>query len=247
MDGVLWRDKQAIGDLPKIFNRIADLGLKVLFATNNATRNTAEYQEKLAGFGVHVDLCQIVNSAMACGEMLKERFPKGGKLYIIGSRSLINTLAEYGFESAPADEPVQAVVAGLDREISYNKLCNATRQIYHGALFIGTNPDRTFPTPDGLIPGAGSILAAIEAATYMQPIIAGKPSPLMYQLAMKQLDTLPHETIAIGDRYDTDIVGGQRAGLKTALVLSGVDDTSQSDKWITPPDIIAQNLSELIM
>jgi 4-nitrophenyl phosphatase len=247
MDGVLWRDNQAIGDLPSIFTRISDLGLRVVLATNNATKNVVEYQEKLAGFGVRIAAEQIVNSAMACGDMLQDRFPHGGKLYIVGSPNLVDTLQSYGFESAAEGEPVLAVVAGLDIQITYTKLRNATLQIYKGALFVGTNPDRTFPTPDGLIPGAGSILAAIKAATYIEPVIAGKPSPLMYNIAIKLLDTLPRDTIAIGDRFDTDIVGGQRAGLKTALLLSGVEDPSMSTNWIPEPDIVIKDLSELIL
>ncbi len=89
----------------------------------------------------------------------------------------MSSLESYGFQSATEGESVLAVVAGLDRQISYAKLRNATLQIYQGALFLGTNPDRTFPTPEGLVPGAGSILAALESATYVKPVIAGKPSP----------------------------------------------------------------------
>jgi 4-nitrophenyl phosphatase len=247
MDGVLWRDKEPIGELPEIFARIKELGLKVVLATNNATKNVAEYQEKLNGFGVTIEEWQIVNSSMACGSYLREQFPKGGKIYAVGSQSLKDTLQHYGYEIATEGEPVIAVVAGLDRQISYTKLRNATIQIYHGALFIGTNPDRTFPTPEGLVPGAGSILAAIEAATYKAPIIVGKPSPLLYELAIERLKTLPGETIAIGDRYDTDIIGGIQAGLKTALLLSGVENESNSSQWKPAPDIIAQDLTELLL
>ena len=246
MDGVLWRDKQPIGNLASIFKRIADLGLKVVLATNNGTKNVTEYQEKLDGFGVTLKEWQIINSAMACGSYLQEHFPQGGKLYVVGSPSLKDTLRNYGFEIVEEGVPVLAVVAGLDRQINYTKLRNATLQIYKGAVFIGTNPDRTFPTPEGLVPGAGSILAAIEAATYTPPIIVGKPSPLLYNLALERLGVNPQQIIAIGDRYDTDIAGGIRAGIKTALLLSGVEDASRSSEWIPAPDIIAQDLTELL-
>jgi 4-nitrophenyl phosphatase len=246
MDGVLWRDKESIGNLPEIFRRISELDLKVLLATNNATKKVTEYLDKLSGFGVDLEDWQVINSAIACGIYLKDKYPDGGKLYIIGASSLVSTLEGYGFQSAKDGEPVLAVVAGLDREINYSKLRNATIQIYKGALFLGTNPDRTFPTPEGLVPGAGSILAAIEAATYIEPIIAGKPSPLMYAIAMERLQTSPEETIAVGDRFDTDIVGGQRAGLRTALLLSGVESQTHSSEWIPEPDIIAQDLTDLL-
>lgn len=246
MDGVLWRDIQPIGDLPAIFSQINALGLKVILATNNATKNVSEYQNKLTGFGIHLEDWQIINSAMACGFYLKDNFPEGGKVFVVGSDSLKDTLLQYGFELAKEDEPVIAVVAGLDRQVNYSKLRNATIQIYHGAAFIGTNPDRTYPTPEGLVPGAGSILAAIEAATYVAPVIVGKPSPLLYNLALERLNTLPQQTIAIGDRFDTDIVGGQRAGLKTALLLSGVEDATKSSEWVPKPDFIATDLTDLL-
>jgi 4-nitrophenyl phosphatase len=246
MDGVLWREREPIGDLPAIFERISELGLKVLLATNNATKNVEEYLEKLSGYGVSLEEWQVINSAIACGIYLKDQFPAGGKLYIIGSPSLVAALESYGFQSAQEDEPVLAVVAGLDRQVSYAKLRNATIQIYKGALFLGTNPDRTFPTPEGLVPGAGSILAAIEAATYVKPIVAGKPSPLLYTIALERLHTPPSETIAIGDRFDTDIIGGQLAGLKTAMLLSGVETRANSSIWIPSPDIIAEDLTELL-
>jgi 4-nitrophenyl phosphatase len=246
MDGVLWRDKESIGNLPNIFRSISELGLKVLLATNNATKNVTEYLEKLSGFGVDLENWQVVNSAITCGIYLKDKYPAGGKLYIIGTPSLVSAIEGYGFQSAKDGEPVLAVVAGLDLQFNYSKLRNATIQIYKGALFLGTNPDRTFPTPEGLVPGAGSILAAIQAATYVEPIIAGKPSPLMYAIAMDRLQTSPEETIAVGDRFDTDIVGGQRAGMKTALLLSGVENQTNSSAWIPEPDIIAQDLTDLL-
>jgi 4-nitrophenyl phosphatase len=246
MDGVLWRDHEPIGDLPAVFTQISKLGLKVILATNNATKNVEEYLEKLSGFGVLLENWQVVNSGIACGIYLKEKYPSGGNIYIIGSSSLVEVLESYGFRSASEDESVLAVVAGLDRQINYTKLRNATVQIYKGAQFLGTNPDRTFPTPDGLVPGAGSILAAIEAATYVKPTIAGKPSPLMYAIAMQRLQTSPAETIAVGDRFDTDIIGGQMAGLKTAMLLSGVETLENASNWIPEPDIVARDLTELL-
>jgi 4-nitrophenyl phosphatase len=246
MDGVLWRDKEPIGNLPEVFKRISQLGLKVILATNNATKNISEYIEKLSSLGVNLEDRQIINSAIACGIFLKEKYPAGGKLFIIGTSSLVSTMEEYGFQSAKDGEPVLAVVAGLDREFDYQKLRNATIQIYKGALFMGTNPDRTFPTPEGLVPGAGSILAAIEAATYVEPVIAGKPSPLLYTIAMERLQSSAEDTIAVGDRFDTDIIGGQRAGMKTALLLSGVESRNNSSKWIPEPDIIAEDLTDLL-
>ncbi len=112
--------------------------------------------------------------------------------------------------------------------MTYQKLSRATLHIRAGAPFYGTNPDKTFPTPQGLVPGAGSILAAIEAATDVKPIIIGKPQPAMMYMALEKLGTLPEETLVVGDRLETDIAAGQAAGCKTALVLSGVSTKQQA-------------------
>jgi len=105
----------------------------------------------------------------------------------------------------------------MDRQVTYNKLKQATLLIRSGLPFIGTNPDRTFPTPQGLVPGSGAILAALEAATDQTPLILGKPSPEMYQVAMERMSVRPENTLVIGDRLETDIVGAQRLGCLTAL------------------------------
>jgi 4-nitrophenyl phosphatase len=138
------------------------------------------------------------------------------------------------------------VVVGIDRQLSYEKLCRATLLIRSGVPFIGANPDRTFPTPEGLIPGAGAILAAIETATSVKPLIMGKPSPAMYQLALERLGTSPAETLVVGDRLETDIAGAQVIGCRTALVLSGVTSEADAYAWQPPPDFIARNLASLV-
>ena len=244
MDGVLWKGNEPIGDLSKIFAGFAARGLKVALATNNATKSAQAFQEKLARYDVHVTTEQIVNSAGAVSALLHQAFPQGGPVYVVGEKGLLDSLAVYGFY--PAEEGVLAVVAGLDRQFTYQKMRTAALLIRKGIPFYGTNPDRTFPSPDGITPGAGSVLASIIAATDVQPIIAGKPEPFMLQLALQRLGTRPEETLAVGDRLDTDILGAQRAGLRTALVLSGVTTPEELQTWSPQPDLIAPTLSDLI-
>jgi 4-nitrophenyl phosphatase len=244
MDGVLWKDNQTIGDLPDIFSRIHSLNLKVILATNNAIRSNEMHQAKLAKFGVNVEDWQIVNSGMAVAYLLGKQFPNGGPIFILGERGLVDTLEKQGFYHA--ENNVQAVVGGYDRQITFEKFRRATILIRHGLPFIGTNPDRTFPTPEGLIPGAGSFLAFLEAASDVRPIIAGKPSPTLFQLAFERLVLDPLEILGVGDRLDTDILGGQRAGCRTALVLSGVTSKEELDCWEPKPDIVAPDLTALL-
>ncbi len=169
-----------------------------------------------------------------------------GAVFIVGENGIQRALEERGFTPIidPDDEttPV-AVVGSIDRSISYQKLRRATLHIRAGAPFYGTNPDKTFPTPQGLVPGAGSILAAIEAATDVKPIIIGKPQPAMMHMALERLGTTPEETLVVGDRLETDIAAGQAAGCKTALVLSGVSTRQQAKDWQPAPDFIVDGFS----
>lgn len=244
MDGVLWQGLQPIGDLPAIFSRIQQRGWKVALATNNATRTPLQYVERLAGFGVEVEPWQVVNSVDVVASYMANKYPSGGTVYVIGEEGITKALAEKGFTTG--DKNVLAVIAGMDRQLSYEKLSRATLLIRSGAPFIGTNPDRTFPVPEGLVPGAGAILAALEAATSVKPLIMGKPSPAIYQLALDRLETSAKETLVVGDRLETDIAGAQVIGCRSAVVLSGVTTPAEAQAWQPQPDIIAKDLASLV-
>lgn len=244
MDGVLWKDNEPIGDLKTIFLKINQKGLFTVLATNNATRTVEQYQEKVRGFGVELEPWQFVNSAHATVSYLRKTFPGGGPVFIVGSEALWNTLEEAGYYYC--EENVLAVVAGMDRVLTYEKLRRATLLIRSGVPFIGTNPDKTFPTPVGLTPGTGAILAAIQAACDKEPIICGKPAPEMYWVAMERMNILPNETLVVGDRAETDIIGAQAIGCRSALVLSGVTSKEQALAWMPPPDLIAADLNEVL-
>jgi len=244
MDGVLWRDQAPLLDIPAFFAQSAEIGLSVILATNNSTKTVDQYIEKLAHLGAQVRPEQIVNSSMASADYLKRLHPQGGPVFIVGESGLVDSLAAEGFYLA--EENVLAVVAGLDRQITYSKLNKASRLIRDGAPFIGTNPDRTFPTPTGLTPGSGSVLAFIEAASGVSPTIMGKPERYMFDVALRRLNLPPNSVLAVGDRMDTDIQGGQRAGCRTAVVLSGVSTLAEVQDWRPQPDLILDNLADLL-
>jgi 4-nitrophenyl phosphatase len=244
MDGVLWRGDQPIGDLPAVFDLIRRKSLLFTLATNNATMSIEQFVSKVANYGVHLQSFQVINSSEATAYYMKKRFPGGGAVFVIGEGGLIGALAEAGFYLAEKD--VLAVVAAMDRNLSYEKLARATLLIRAGTLFIGTNPDRTYPTPQGLVPGAGAILAALQAATDVEPLIIGKPQPEMYRLAMERMHVLPEETLVVGDRLETDIIGAQQLGCKTGLVLSGVTSADAASAWDPKPDFIEPDLTSLV-
>ena len=244
MDGVLWRENEPIGNLPEIFMKMSSANLKILLATNNSTRTPEQYQDKLANFGVSISPDQVITSGMATAYLLKKRFPQGEKVFIVGSEALKLTLKQYGFTHSEQD--VLAVVVSLTRDFDYQILSRAALLINAGADFVGTNPDVALPTPEGLLPGTGAILAFIEAATGKKPILAGKPYPTMMEMALEQLNLSPQEIIMVGDRLSTDIAFGQNAGCATGLVLSGISSLDEAKNWKPKVNLVCENLEKII-
>ena len=245
MDGVLWTDKKEIGDLHEIFESIRETGLTVLFGSNNATRTPEEYCEKLAGFGVQVKPEQFFTSGIATIYQLRKDFPGGPKVYVFGSPSLKKLLTENGIEVV--EENADVVLTSLDREISYEKISRAMIEICeHGAKFYATNTDSTFVTENGWRPGGGVMVNCVETCTGKKPFVIGKPNTVMIDMACQTYGLAPDEVMAVGDRYETDIAGGINYGARTALVLSGYE-TKDTVPFLDPkPDLICEDLSELI-
>ena len=248
MDGVLWHDSEPIGNLPEVFSAISRMGLKVAFATNNATKSVSEFQHKLSRFGVQVKPEQIVTSANAALRFISTHYAPASRVYVLGSNSLREQVHQKGFAVLDDQEPAVAdvVLVALDTEVNYQKLANAGFLIRNGAQFIATNTDATYPTPKGLMPGAGTIVAAVAAASGQEPLVIGKPQPTMFHQAMEIMGAQPYETLCVGDRLETDVLGGQNAGCPTALVLGGVSTLEQAQAWQPQPTIIAKDLSSLI-
>jgi 4-nitrophenyl phosphatase len=248
MDGVIWRGDAPIGDLPAIFQRIRERGLKFVFATNNGTRTSEQYVTRLQGFGVDVEPWQVITSAQAAAHGLSQKFPRGTKVFMIGEAGIRSALEENGFEVLSTEDAshAQAVLVGIDRQITFQKMAEATLLVRRGVPFYATNPDKTFPTPRGEVPGAGAWYSVIVTASGVEPIIAGKPFPFLMQLALEKLGTEKETTLVVGDRLETDIAAGQGVGCPTALVLSGVSSKIQAEAWQPAVDIVADDLTSLI-
>ncbi|MEW5941625.1 MAG: HAD-IIA family hydrolase [Chloroflexota bacterium] len=248
MDGVLWREDAPIGDLPKIFTRIRERGLKFVFATNNGTRTPEQYLEKFSELGVTVEPWQVITSALGVARMLKGEIPDGAPVFVIGGDGVKVALQEQGYKVIHTDEAekAQAVVMGIDREITFAKMREATLLVRRGIPFYATNPDKTFPTPRGEIPGAGAWISVIVTATGIEPIYAGKPFPYLMEMALERLGTKKENALVVGDRLETDIAAGQAVGCPTALVLSGVSTMEQANAWKPAPSLIVQDLEALV-
>ena len=256
MDGVLWRGDTPMPGLVDFFDtlRAADIGF--ILATNNATKTAAMYTERLARFGVAVLPQQILTSAEATASYLAGRFPSGSTIYVIGAKGLHDAVSAKGFRilsaadvhaGAKAAAPITAaaVVAGLSPDMTYHEIAMGVYLVNQGVPFIGTNPDTTFPSEIGSLPGAGALLAMIIAATNVEPIIIGKPGPIIFQEAVKRLGGDSSTVAMVGDRLSTDIQGAGAAGLRAILVLSGISTREEAEAGPVRPDYIFADITEL--
>lgn len=237
--------------LAAFFDTLRRLDIGFVLATNNATRTIAQYQEKLAGFGVAMPAEQILTSAEATAAYLADHYPADTPIYVVGEEGLHQAITNRGFPLLNDQSPTpnlqspSIVVAGLNRHACYDELATAALLIRAGAIFIGTNPDLTLPSERGQLPGAGSILAFLSAASGVEPFIVGKPGPVLYQEALKRLGSSPVDTVALGDRLETDIAGGYAAGIRTILALSGISTEADVAAGSLKPDWIFDDIAAL--
>jgi len=243
MDGVLWHGREPMPGLADFFQFLRQHDIRFVCATNNASTLAEKLAERLQGWGADVRPDEIVTSSSATADYLETLLPAGARLYVIGMEGLRVPLRTKGFEFA--EDNVEAVVVGIDWNVTYNHLKRAALNIRAGAKFIGTNNDRTFPNPEGIVPGNGALLAAIETATDVKPIVIGKPEPVLYQMALKSMNAVPEQTLVVGDRLETDILGAVRLDLRSALVLSGVTTREQLAASDYQPDGVFDDITDL--
>jgi 4-nitrophenyl phosphatase len=244
MDGVLYRGTEAIPGAREFLLFCRRIHVPFVLLTNNSTLTAAAYVDKLAGMNMEASEEEILPSAAATAAYLAGVAPPGSTVYIIGEEGIRTELESRGFLSRQ-DPSVDYVVVGWDRKLTWEKLKIATQAILGGATFIGTNPDRTFPSEEGILPGAGAIHAALEASTGMAPKIIGKPQAGIFQQALDRMGAPAATTASIGDRLETDILGAQRAGMPAILVLSGVTKTAPSSEEPVIPDLVFGDLGDV--
>lgn len=248
MDGVLWLDDTPLPGLIPFFDFLHRQDISFILATNNASKTPTQYVQKLARFGVTVNPENVLTSPLATAAYLQGELKPGAPVYVVGQEGLHEAMQQAGFVVLPdASQPAAVVIAGVDFTLTYDKLKYAALHIQRGARFVGTNGDLTFPGAEGELPGAGSILAAIQAATGVKPITIGKPERLMFDIAVAKMGSDPAHTAMLGDRLETDILGGQRAGIKTILVTTGIDNEATTHEKGIYPDAIFSGLEALIV
>ena len=251
MDGVLWHGMTPLPGLPDFFEKIKTLGLNWVFATNNSSKTREQYVEKFAGMGVTIDPAQVMTSAVATAHYMLDNFPAGANVYVMGGDGLHHDIADVGFNVLDDDDyrtPAQAVALGLNPAVTYEHMSIATIQIMqHGAKFIASNADSTYPSERGLLPGAGALVASIETSTEQKPVVVGKPYPIMYQQGLKLLGesaTLDN-TAMVGDRLNTDIAGAIGVGMRSVLVMSGITQPADLETTDLKPDYVVSDITAL--
>ncbi|MHC1600842.1 MAG: HAD-IIA family hydrolase [Candidatus Nezhaarchaeales archaeon] len=244
LDGCVYVGNKPISGVPEALKELRSRGVRILFFTNNATKTPEEYLEKLMSMGIEASLNEIMTSSIIAASYIKRAYGPS-RIYVVGTKALEEVIKSYGHEVVDSNSNV--VVVGLDFDFNYQKLSKASREIRRGASFIATNADATIPVENDVLPGAGSIVKAIEVASGVKPIIVGKPSRIALKEALLRLQLKPEEVLVVGDRPETDVKMGKRLKCKTALVLTGV--TKERDVGTLPeklkPDFVIKSLRGL--
>lgn len=242
MDGVLWRGSKYLPGVKDFFATLRSRNLPFQMVTNNATASPASTVGRLSALEVDISESEVLTSAYATAQYLRSVLYEGASVFAIGEDAVLDALKQAGFQIQNEPDSVQAVIVGFDREISWKKLAQAAFAIQSGALFIGTNPDVSFPTERGQAPGNGAFVLALEAATNVKPVIVGKPEAQMFTQAVEHMGVDPAAALMLGDRLETDILGAQQVGIATALLLTGVTDRQQSEASEIKPDFVFEDL-----
>jgi 4-nitrophenyl phosphatase len=238
LDGVLWRGAMPIPGAAEAVARLRAHGDRVAFLTNNAAPTVAEHLAKLAGMGVEASAEELLTSAQAAATLL----PSGATALACAGPGVREALAARGVRTVDAG-PADAVVVGWHLECDFSRLARAADAVRRGARLIGTNEDATFPTPDGLLPGAGALLAAVAYASEARPEVAGKPHPPMRRLIGERIGSV---ATVVGDRPSTDGELARALGARFGLVLSGVTGEGELDGLRPVPDVVAPDLGALV-
>lgn len=246
LDGTLMHGTRPIPHAAEAVRTARDRGLKIGFVTNNASRTPEQAVAHLDTVDVEAAPEEIASSPQIAVQLLAEHAPAGSTILVLGADGLMQAVASAGFTPVREDgDEVTAVVQGFSPDLGWAQLAEGGYALRRGIPWIATNTDATLPTERGIAPGNGALVQALVHATGRTPLVAGKPEPAMFSLAAKALGA--RRPLAVGDRLDTDIEGGNRAGIDTLLVLTGVDsiETALRAEPVRRPTWILPDLSSL--
>lgn len=243
MDGVLVTGGTPIPGANEFIARLRERGAKFLVLTNNSKYTPGDLAFRLAGGGLDIQAENIFTSAMATARFLAAQRPNG-TAYVIGESGLTWAIHSAGYVITERDPDY--VVLGEALNYSLEQLTLATRLVAAGARFIATNPDPMGPAEGGIVPACGAVAALIERASGVSAFFVGKPNPLMLRLALNSIGAHSESTVMVGDRMDTDVIGGVQAGMETILVLSGITRCEDVDRFPYQPTHIVNSVADII-
>jgi glycerol-1-phosphatase len=247
LDGCVWLGDEALEGAPEALAALREAGKAVAFLTNDVRHTPEEFVRKLWRLGMQAAVSEVVTAGAAVQYLLSGR--DGGAAYVVGSQALVDHVAEAGLRIVNRTEfasRADVVVVGAHDALTYEEIRIAAQAVARGAELIGATRDASFPMPDGPWPGSGAVLAAVEtAAGRTADRIAGKPEPPMYEAARDRLG--PGRCIAVGDRPEIDVLGARRAGMDSALVLTGGVSRAQADAADPRPTLVAESLAALVL
>ncbi len=238
LDGTMYRGGSAVPGAAQFVRGLRALEIGYLFVTNRASRPPSEVVAQLRGMGIPCEEEDVLTSAQATASWLEP-----GTAYAIGGDGPIQALSEKGFTLT--DENPRYVVVGLDARIDYAGIEKAARLVMAGAKLIGTNPDRALHSDTGVSPGNGAIVTAIAMTAGVEPVYVGKPERPIFEIGLRRLGLQPGETLVVGDNLDTDILGGRKAGMQTALILTGISSREDLTRSAAQPTWVVDNFDEL--
>lgn len=244
LDGTVYRGDRLVPGAADGIRALRSAGVDILFLSNKAIERRGDYVEKLTDLGIDVTRDRVINSGWVTARYVADRYPDR-EAFVVGEDPLVEELRRAGVPTTRTS-PGELLVASMDRTFSYETLDLALSTLADGAPFLATNPDRTCPTEDGAIPDAGGMIGAIEGVTGRDlDAVLGKPSETMVETALEAVGARPSECLVVGDRLETDILMGHRAGMTTALVLSGVTDRDAFADADVRPDHVLETLGDV--
>ncbi|MCE7082564.1 HAD-IIA family hydrolase [Streptomyces sp. ST2-7A] len=243
MDGVLIHEGVPIPGADRFLKRLRESGKPFLVLTNNSIYTPRDLHARLQRMGLDVPVDNIWTSALATAKFLSDQRP-GGTAYVIGEAGLTTALHDIGY--ILTDTAPDYVVLGETRTYSFEALTKAIRLINAGARFIATNPDETGPSAEGALPATGSVAALITKATGREPYFVGKPNPLMMRAGLNAIGAHSESSAMIGDRMDTDVLAGLEAGMETFLVLTGLTDPEEVERYPFRPSTVVESIADMV-
>lgn len=246
MDGVIYRGAKVLPGAAEFIQTLREQGQSFLFLTNNATKTPEQSVQRLAGMGIEVQPRDVFSSALATASHLTDVFPPPRRVLVLGGSGIQAAVCEAGYDVVTQAEEAEIVVNALDQDVTYAKLAEAALAIGAGRPWIATNADPSLPTERGNLPGTGSLIALLSATTGREPEVIGKPETRIFEQALARLGAAAPDTVMVGDRLTTDILGGHQAGLKTLCVLTGIATRAEAEAYDPRPDWIIPDLEAIL-